>query len=72
METTSWKPKPKIIAAALVGGLVYVLGAFGVDLGVVLQDVSDVIDVDLPDPQALAAFLSAVIAGYIKTGDNTE
>lgn len=61
-----WKPRPKIIAAGVVGALVYVLGAFGVDLGAVLQDIANVINVDIPDQQAFASALAAVIAGYLK------
>jgi len=67
--TLPWtRVHPKVVAAAVVGGLVYVLGALGVDVGSALQDVSDVVGVDLPDQQALAVGLAAAIAGYLKKG----
>ena len=59
-------PRPKVLAGVIVGLLVYVLGAFGLDLGVVLQDVGEVVGVDLPDQQALTVLLAAAIAAYTK------
>lgn len=52
------KPKPKVAAGLIVGGLVYVLGALGVDVGAALQDVGEEFGVDLPDQQALAVVLA--------------
>lgn len=64
-----WKPQPKIIAAGIVGILVYVLGALGVDLGSVVQDVADVVGVNVPDQQAFSALLAALLAGYVKDNE---
>ena len=57
---------PKVVAAAVVGGLVYLLGAVGLDLSTLIQDVEDAVGVDLPDTQALTVGLAAIIAGYLK------
>lgn len=65
-EVKSWVPRPKVLAGLVVGGLVYVLGAFGADLGSVLQDIGNEVGVDLPDQQALTVGLTALIAAYIK------
>jgi cell wall-associated NlpC family hydrolase len=65
--TLPWtKIHPKVVAAAVVGGIVYVLGAFGVDLSTVVQEVENAVGVDLPDTQALTVGAAALIAGYIK------
>jgi hypothetical protein len=74
LASKPWFPRPKVLAAILVGLLVYVLGLFGLELGVVLQEVADVVGLDIEDQQALATFLAAVIAGYLKkpTGFRTQ
>lgn len=57
---------PKVLSAALVGGLVYVLGAFGLDISTVIQDVENAVGVDLPDTQALTVLVAAALGGYFK------
>lgn len=71
-EETVTKPwtefHPKVVAAAIVGGLVYVLQAVGVDIASVLQDVENSVGIDLPNTQALLVGAAAVLAGYLKKG----
>lgn len=67
--TVSYKPQPKIIAAGVVGLLFYVANALGVDIGGLLDNIGDSVGVDVPDSDALATFLAAVIAGYLKKND---
>lgn len=69
-KKTDWtKLNPKVVAAIIVGGIVYLLGALGVDLGSVLQDIGEAIGVDVPDQQGLVTLLAAIIAAYFKSAD---
>jgi pyruvate/2-oxoglutarate dehydrogenase complex dihydrolipoamide dehydrogenase (E3) component len=66
ISKNSWFPKPKVLAAIVVGGIVYGLGAIGVDVGTVLKNLGDEVGVNVPDPEALSVGAAAIVAAYIK------
>ena len=67
-----WRPKCKVVAGVLGGALVYGLQALGVDVGAIVGDVTDLIGVDPPNEETLAALLGGAVAAYLIPEDFCE
>lgn len=62
-----WFPRPKVIAALVVGGGIYLLEALGVDVSSITQETGELLGINIPNEEAVTVWLASLIAAYIKS-----